>query len=186
MKLREKILEGALQVFNEKGMKFTMDDIAAQLSISKKTIYNVFRDKNSLIADMVDYGFDSVKESEAAILNDPNKSTVEKIRGVLGVLPDGYKDIDFRKLYMLKDKYPEIYKKFEQRLETGWESIITLFEQGMKEGVVREVSIPIVKTMLEATIEQYIQREVLILNGISYNDALEQLVDIIVNGIVVK
>ena len=186
MELRDKILEGAIQVFNKKGMKFTMDDIAEQLSMSKKTIYTVFSDKNSLIEEMVDYGFDSVKKGEAAILNDPNKSTLEKIRGILSVLPDGYRDVDYRKLYMLKDKHPEIYRKFEQRLETGWESTIALLEQGMKEGVIREISIPIVKTMFEATIEQFLQRDVLITNQIAYSQALDQLVDIIIDGVVAK
>ena len=38
MDLREQILKGTLQVFNYKGMKFTMDDIAYELGISKKTI----------------------------------------------------------------------------------------------------------------------------------------------------
>ena len=39
--LRKMILNGTMEVFNEKGLKFTMDDIAKQLKISKKTIYKV-------------------------------------------------------------------------------------------------------------------------------------------------
>lgn len=186
MEIRERILEGAIQVFNKKGMKFTMDDIAEHLSMSKKTIYTVFRDKYSLIESMVGYGFDSVKKGEAEILKDPNKSTIEKLRGILGVLPEGYRDVDYRQLYLLKDKHPEIYRKFEERLETGWESTIALLEQGMEEGVIRKMSIPIMKTMFEATIEQFLQRDVLIANHIIYSDALDQLVDIIIDGIVVK
>lgn len=55
MELRETILEGTIQAFNKKGLKFTMDDIAALLGISKKTIYTVFQDKNTLVSEMVDY-----------------------------------------------------------------------------------------------------------------------------------
>ena len=47
--LKENIMQGTLQAFNQKGLKFTMDDIAKILGISKKTIYQVFRDKDSLI-----------------------------------------------------------------------------------------------------------------------------------------
>lgn len=185
MELRESILEGTMQAFNQKGLKFTMDDIAAQLSISKKTIYTVFKDKDSLISEMVDYCFDTIKESEQRVLNNNRLSTVEKVRAILGVLPEGYRDIDFRQLYLLKDKYPVIYKKVEQRLETGWEKTIELIEQGMKEGSIREIKIPILKTMLEATIEQFFQRDVLIENKISYNEALEEVVNILVDGIVI-
>ena len=45
MELEQKILEAAIVVFNQKGMKFTMDDLARQLEISKKTIYTVFLNK---------------------------------------------------------------------------------------------------------------------------------------------
>ena len=58
-----------------------------------------------------------------------------------------------------------------------------LLEQGMAEGVVRKVSIPIVKMMLEATVEQFFQRDILITNQISYNEALEEVVNILVDGI---
>ena len=103
MELRQTILEGTIQAFNEKGLKFTMDDVASILGMSKKTIYTVFADKNSLITEMVDYCFESIKESERKVLNDPTLDTVGKIRGILGVLPEGYKDINFGQLYLLKD-----------------------------------------------------------------------------------
>lgn len=185
-KLRVTILEGTIQAFNRKGLKFTMDDIAGQLGMSKKTIYTVFRDKETMFFAMVDYMFDSIKESERQVLEDESLTTVEKIRRVLGVLPEGYKDIDFRQLYLLRDKYPKIYKRVEERLESGWETIIGLMEQGMEEGVIKRVDIPIVKLMLEAAIEQFFQRDILIRNQISYAQALDEVVEILVNGIAVQ
>lgn len=70
-----------------------MDDLAAILGMSKKTIYNVFSDKNSLFLDMVDYLFDTIKESEQKIVKDTSLSTIEKIRHILGVMPESYKEI---------------------------------------------------------------------------------------------
>lgn len=183
MELRETILEGTVAVFNQKGLKFTMDDIAKQLGMSKKTIYTVFEDKESLLLDMVRYMFDSIKESEQKVLEDDGLSTLEKIRKILGVLPEGYSTVDFGQLYQLKEKYPKIYKKVEERLETGWEATIALIEQGIAEGVVRPIQIPIVKMMLEASVEQFFQRDILIRNQISYGDALEEVVNILVDGI---
>lgn len=183
MELRERVLEETIRIFNQKGLKFTMDDIAGQLGMSKKTIYTVFRDKESLFLDMVDYLFDSIKASEEQVLNDERLSTLEKIRKILGVMPESYKDVDFRQLYLLRDKYPAIYKKVEERLETGWESTIALLEQGMREGVIRPVEIPLVKLMLEAAVEQFFQRDILIQNKISYVAALEAVAGILVDGI---
>lgn len=177
------ILEGTIRAFNRKGLKFTMDDVAKELSMSKKTIYTIFRDKESLFFAMVDYLFDSIKESEQRVLKDESLDTLEKIRKILGVIPEGYREIDFRQLYLLREKYPAIYQRVEERLETGWENTIALLEQGMREGVVRKVDIPIVKMMMEAAIEQFFQRDILLQNGISYMDALDEVVGILVDGI---
>ena len=159
----DKILEATIKVFNQKGLKFTMDDIAAELGMSKKTIYVTFRDKESMFLGMVDYCFDRIKIQKQLVLEDETLSTVEKIRKVLGVMPEGYKEIDFGKLYVLKDKYPKIYLQVEERLETGWEGVMSL---------------------IEATLEQFFQRDVLVMNQISYHDALQQVVDILVDGII--
>ena len=185
MELRETILQGTMQAFNQKGLKFTMDDIASILGMSKKTIYTVFEDKEELFLAMVDYLFDSIKESEQKVVENPDMTTLEKIRMILGVMPDSYKEIDFRQLYLLKDKYPKIYAQVERRLETGWETTIALLEQGIREGVIREVSIPILKMMLEASLEQFFQRDILISNKLSYAEALEEVVNILVDGITV-
>lgn len=67
MDLKETILKGTIQVFNDKGLKFTMDDIAECLKISKKTLYKVFDNKETLFLTMVDYIFDSIKESEQEV-----------------------------------------------------------------------------------------------------------------------
>ena len=80
MELRKSILENTLRVFNKKGLKFTMDDIAREMGISKKTIYTVFNDKEELFLTAVDYMFDSIKASEQAALENAELSTVEKIR----------------------------------------------------------------------------------------------------------
>ena len=183
MELKETILKGTLHVINDKGLKFTMDDIAERLKISKKTLYKFFDDKEALFLAMVDYMFDTIKESERKVIENEQLSTVEKIHKVLGVLPEGYKDVDLRQLYLLKDKYPKIYDQVEIRLETGWETIIELLEQGIAEGCIQPVKIPILKMMMEASVEQFFQRDILIRNNITYQDALDEVVNILMEGI---
>ena len=60
---------------------------------------------------MVDYCFSSIKESEQKVLQDLSLDTVGKIRAILGVLPEGYRELDLRQLYQLKERYPEVYEK---------------------------------------------------------------------------
>lgn len=181
--LKNQILDATIQVFNKKGIKFTMDDLAKSLGMSKKTIYTVFSDKNELFLAMVDYLFDGIKEAQAEIIKSEELNLIEKIKGILNVMPAGYKDIDFRQLYLLKDKYPKIYSQVESRLENGWEDTFSLLEEGKKTGVIKDVDIPIVKLMFEASLEQFFQRDILIKNNLTYQDALNEVVEILMSGI---
>jgi len=183
VELREEILGATLTCFNYKGLKFTMDDVAHTLGISKKTIYKEFKDKEDMTLALVDYVFDGIKEAERQIYESRELSTVEKIRRILGVLPEGYKNIDLRQLYVIRDTYPKIYRKVEQRLENGWESTIALLQQGIEEGVIRPIKIPILKMMLEASLEQFFQRDILVKNKITYSEGLDEVVDILIEGI---
>lgn len=186
MNNKEKILQATIQAFNQKGLKFTMDDIASILAMSKKTIYTIFKDKNTLFMEMVDYLFDTIKESESEIIEDNTLSTIEKIRRILGVMLESYKDIDLRQLYMLKDKFPEIYRHVEERLENGWETTIKLLEQGIEEEVIRPVNVLMFKMMMEASIEQFFQRDILIRAGMTYTQGLDEIVGILLDGVAVK
>lgn len=183
IELKTRILEGVITVFNQKGLKFTMDDIAAELGISKKTIYTVFADKTSMFYAMVDYIFDQVKESEARIMEDPSLTTRERLEKILIVLPESYQEVDFRKLYELESRYPEIYEKVAIRLETGWENTYAVLTQGMEEGCFRRVPLSVIQSMVAGTIEQFLTRQNLQQEGISYMEGLQELVRILMDGI---
>ena len=182
--IREKILKGIIQVFNKKGLKFTMDDVADELNMSKKTIYKEFTSKEEMFLAMADYVFDNIKVREEEILNSSDYSTEEKIRLLLSAMPEGYRNINFQELHPLKDKYPKVYKKVQKRLETGWEPTIKLLEQGKKEGLVRaEVDLKIVKIMLEASLERFFEKDVMKGSHRKYNDYLNEVVEILLKGI---
>lgn len=183
--LKQEIIKKASLLFNQDGLKFTMDDLARELHISKKTIYKIIPDKKSLFNMMVDDIFDSIKEEERNSLENESSSTLEKLRRTLGAMPEEYYNINFQNLNVLKEKYPKIYAHVEQRLETGWEQTIELLEKAMEEGLIRRISIPIFKTMFQATIEQFFQRDVLIENQIPYQEALQEVVSIMIDGIVI-
>ena len=181
--LKKDIMEACIALFNKKGLKFTMDDVATYCHISKKTMYVVFNDKEELFFAMVDYLFDGIKESKEAVLNDPSLSTLEKVKRILGAMPESYNEIDFEKMYLLKEKYPKTYEKVEKRLETEWETTIALLQKGQAEGVIKSVNIPLVKLIYEASIEQFFKRDVLVANNIPYKTAVDEVVDILIGGI---
>jgi AcrR family transcriptional regulator len=162
-----------------------MDDVSKRIGISKRTLYTVVSDKETLFVKTVDYVFVAIKESEKEIVKDTSIDIVEKLSRILIVLPQQYKTIDFRKLYDLRNKYPHIYAKIENRLETQWEDTFAIMEQAMEQGRIRKISFPVFQAIVSGTIEYYLSRSVLLDSQITYEEALQQMLYIILNGIVV-
>ena len=184
--LRDRILDEAAKQFDRKGIKFTMDDLAHALGMSKKTIYTVFKDKRSIMTQTIDRFFDDALIEEEMILNDETLSVPEQLRQIIGRVPERYTQNDLSQLYVLKEKYPSVYRHWKFCRENYWEGVALLLEKGIKEGSIRPISLPILKTMFQATIEQFFQKDVLIKNHITYREALSSVADILVNGIINK
>lgn len=182
--MNERILAGALNVFRAKGPKFTMDDLAVEMKMSKKTIYSVFKDKNELMCDMMDYAFDMIKEAENKIYFDDNLSTIQKIRGILAVLPESHYGFDYSAMSKMAEKYPMAYSILRERLDSGWDKTIELLRQGMDEGVFREFDVNVFKYMYEISVDRLLMGGFLSENNMDYPQALNAVVDIMVDGIV--
>jgi len=182
--LEVNIFEAAIEIFNKKGLKLTMDDIASNMSISKKTIYTVFEGKEELFSDMVDYIFQGIKSQEEEVLNEEGLTTLERIRKLLAAMPERYSTINWQEIPPIKEKFPKVYRKMQKRIETGWEQTLQLMEKGKEEGVIKkDADLRIFKLMMEASIERFFEDNVLKKNKISYVDALNSVVDILLEGV---
>lgn len=186
MDLRERIMEAAIEAFNQNGARFTLDEISKKLNISKKTIYTVFQDKEALLYGLLEDGFEGIKKQEHSILMDDGLSTVEKIRQVVIALPDRFKQVNFKQFVTVKERYPQVFRTVAKRIESDWDQTLALFELGIEEGVIRPVPLPILKAMIEACIEHFLESDTLELMGYSYTHNLETMMDILMTGITVR
>lgn len=184
MDLKEKIIDAVIVEFNDKGLKFTMDDIAKRIGISKRTLYMVVQDKEALFLEAVDTVFTAIKQSEREIIADNSIGLLEKLERILIVMPERYKSIDFRQLYGLKSKFPRIYAKIVNRLDTDWDATFQIMEQAIEEGVIRNISMPVFQAMFTGTIEYYLGRSVLLDNEITYEEAVAKMLDILIHGVI--
>ncbi|MDR1937402.1 MAG: TetR/AcrR family transcriptional regulator [Tannerellaceae bacterium] len=134
MHLKEQILMTAFDLFSQYGIKsVSMDDIACHLAISKRTIYEVFPDKETLVMEGIDYthrkinGFLTQLEKEAYTAIDIILLTYDE----LTQHPRWYS----RKFYEDLKRYPKAMEKKECE-KTRIAAVFTrLFNRGVKEGV---------------------------------------------------
>ena len=103
---RQKCIDCAIQLCSSQGLDFTMSQLAAQLGMSKKTLYVLFDSKEALLLAVVDTMFDAVKADEAKILARQDLSLADKVRQLVVVLPDSYKNLDWSRLQGVEGKIP--------------------------------------------------------------------------------
>lgn len=178
----EKILRTAEKLFVEMGLKFTLDDISKELHMAKKTIYKSYSSKENLLNAMVENGFEKIQKNKKKIL-ESDIDLIDKIKSIMIAMPDRYTVFDFRELETLKEKYPDVYRNLQRHLESDWEPVIKLLEEGMEKGYLKQISIPVLKIMVTSTLESYLSTSILKDEKISYNDALKNMMDIIMKGI---
>lgn len=135
--LRGRILETAMRSFAEKGIRAVkMDDVAAQLGISKRTLYEVFENKELLL-------FEGVKEFHAHRSEDI-KAQTERCKNVMEILLVVYKAKveDFRQtnpqFYVDLVKYPKVSRFLNQENQKRRKSVVKFLERGIYEGYFRE------------------------------------------------
>ena len=179
MDLRTQILDAAAKLFQAEGLGFTMQQVAAALHISKKTIYTVYSDKEALLMGMVDMLFEKIhrRKAELAALPLPLE---ERLRAVIIALPEEYAALDFRQLDALEEKYPAVAARVRRHLETGWEPTMALLEQGIAEKRIRPVNLTVLRRVLTAAFQQLLSGAN---DASSYAAELEDMMDILMNGI---
>src|SRR5688572_15103482 len=139
MEANEKILHTSLHMFFRYGIKHvTMDDIAKELGMSKKTIYQYFKEKDDLVNQLC---LGQVKTQErgftelAKIAKDPIHEIIlmsEKMREMMqNINPLFFLD--------LQKFYPSAFEEF-QRFKQSWAylNIVDNLNKGIEEGLYRE------------------------------------------------
>lgn len=172
----------AMQLFRQQGLRFTMQQVAESLHISKKTIYTVYPSKEALLFAMVDHAFEDIHHCKQEIL-DSSGTLEEKLRAVIIAMPEEYAALDLQQMEELDEKYPAVAARVRSQLETGWEPTMTLLEQAMSEGVIRPVSLPVLRQIITASIENFLADRSLADSGVRYSAVLEEMISILLEGV---
>ncbi len=182
--MREKIIDTAIEEFTKNGLKFTMNDVAKSLGISKKTIYTVFESKQDVLVAIADRYARDFTNMRTEIEQDDSLDTMEKLRRLFCAIPTKYYNIGLSRIFELAQKYPKQYKYLMEAVQQGWTLAEQYLERGIQEGNVRkDVSVPVVMAMIRGTVTCFMESDVLYKNGLTYEEGKEEMVQIIMKGI---
>ncbi len=183
MNLGEQIINTTIDLFNEKGYRFRLDDIAEQLLISKKTIYTQFKDKETLFMEVIRYCGREAANTQRKILENKKESYTEKVRQLLAVWPEQYRRLNQKKMIGLRVQNPKIAKKAKEYYDEEWALIEGALKEAVLHGEVIHISSHLIRTMLEATLERSVTEAVLQGQEKMDENIRKDVVRILMNGI---
>lgn len=184
MNLREQIINSTIDLFNEKGYKFRLDDIAEQLFISKKTIYAQFSDKETLFMEVIRYCGGEASKMQLEIIKNKKESYAEKLRGLLAVWPEHYRRLNRMQMISLRVQNPKIARKVKEYYDEEWEVVEDILKEATFRGEIIHIPGHLLRSMLEATLEKYVVEGAHPDGEAIYDDSIRKdIVRILMNGI---
>ncbi|WP_052410405.1 TetR/AcrR family transcriptional regulator [Paenibacillus durus] len=181
--MKQRILAQAKQQIFKRGFRFTMAEMAKQCGISTKTIYECHASKEELIRELVEQAIDEVKKREQAILNDRKLGTMDKLQALLVLLPQDFQFFDITRLYELQRYYPEVWDILNPFLEEQWDGVMQMIEEGQAEGLLEKFNTSLFIQMYIGGLYRLMEQASANPGGLTLREALDELVDILLNGI---
>ncbi len=138
MEVKERILSKATDLFMRYGIRsITMDEIAAQLGISKKTIYQFFTDKDDMVAAVIDREI-AGSEIECVHFRDQSENAVHHVFLAMENLEEMLSCTNPLMLYDLEKHHPGAYKKLrEYKYHFLYRILIDNLQAGIREELYR-------------------------------------------------
>jgi TetR/AcrR family transcriptional regulator, cholesterol catabolism regulator len=139
MEITERIVEEATRQFFQYGIRnVTMDGIASELGISKRTVYENFKDKTALVRQCMENLFLHHEEKTREVLS-TSKNVIEIIAEFMQEGMNAMNAINPVFFHDLKKFYPQIWSSFHQKnLDNSHVLIERLLEKGTKEKLFRD------------------------------------------------
>jgi AcrR family transcriptional regulator len=138
MEAKERILLRAHELFNKYGIRsVSMDDLAAQLGMSKKTLYQYYTDKDELV-DAVFVAMMDQNQTQCKLDRQHSENPIHEVFLAFDMVQDMFANMNPSVLFEMQKYHPATFRKF-QEYKNGflYQMIRTNIEAGIKEELYR-------------------------------------------------
>ncbi|MCC8426122.1 TetR/AcrR family transcriptional regulator [Mucilaginibacter sp. UR6-11] len=134
----DRIIQGGEDLFLTAGIKsVTMDDIAKHLGMSKKTIYQFFKDKNELVIALVKKKLQQDEDQMCAIINQSG-NVIEEMINMMKCSEDIFSRINPIVIHDLQKYHPDAWQQFQSfKADVIVRTLEELLTKGIKQGYIR-------------------------------------------------
>ncbi len=184
--IKERILSQAEQLFIQFGYsKVTMDEIAASVGISKKTLYKFFPGKEALVKEMITSLKCTVDDHIDAVWADESMDFMDKLKSVLNFIGKQTSKLHGPLLEDLHKNIPEIWAEVHDfRRANAVKRFTEFVNVGIEKGVFRkDIDKQLIILFYLHAIQGMINPETLSQMPYSANQVFDSIIRIIFEGI---
>jgi TetR/AcrR family transcriptional regulator, cholesterol catabolism regulator len=185
MEPREKILKTALSLFFKYGIRHvTMDEIARDLGMSKKTIYQFYKEKDDLVNNLCD---NELKDHQVSFtkISKIAKDPIHEIMLISAKMQEMLQHINPVFFIDLQKFYPQAFARFEKfKEEWAYHHVLSNVKSGIEQGQYRsDLNVDFVSRYRMAQIDLLMFGNYFTYEKISFHRTHELVLDMFVYGI---
>ncbi len=187
--IKERILSQAEQMFIQFGYsKVTMDEIAASLGMSKKTLYKFFPGKEALVKEMITSMKCSIDDHIESVWSNEEMDFMDKLKSVMNFIGKQTTKLHGPLLEDLHKNIPEVWKEIHDFRKANAVKRFTVFiNEGAERGVFRkDIDRQLIVLFYLHAIQGMINPETLSQLPYSANQVFDAIIRIIFEGILTE
>ena len=176
--VRERIILESGELFGKYGIRsMTMDALAEEMGISKRTIYERFKDKDTLLMEVITY-FKKQTNDHALRTIDESDNVIEALFRIMKLTVSQMAQMNPLFFHDFKKYHRAVYKEFAHPGNIRDYSITQkLFETGMEQGIFRDdLHLDIVNRALHALFDLFGHDSSLVDAGFDHRDMFEHMI----------
>lgn len=182
--LQLRIIEQATPMFLHYGIKsITMDMVANRLGISKRTLYENFKEKNELLLACLEKA-EAERNKRLEIYYTQRKNVIELLLNVHEDILRFMRNASPAYFIDMERYYPKVYDRYAHEKEVHKQSIIDLLREGIGEGMIRnDINIEIVSTLLSLQFELLKNADQIFKSKYTFTEIFETIFKSFIRGI---
>ncbi|MEG2149976.1 MAG: TetR/AcrR family transcriptional regulator [Bacteroidaceae bacterium] len=179
--LRQKIVMTATEAFTKHGIKtITMDEVANSVGISKRTLYETFKDKEELLAECLQVQHKEMEEYMTRVALE-SENVLEIILMFYQKSIEMYHETN-SSFFEDLNKYPKLKEETLHQRQENSERTIEIFNKGIGQGIFRDdVNFEIVHLLVREQVNLLLNTDVC--SDYPFIDVLESIVFVYMRGI---
>ena len=183
--IKEKILKGTEELFMKYGARsVSMDDIARHLTVSKKTLYQHFADKDDIVL-MVCLVYLQRGRKRYEDIAQTSLNSIDELTKISVCLKRDMENLNPSLLFDLQKYHPKAWEEWQQhKIKFIKESVARNLEQGIKEGHFRpEINTELIATLRITNVEAAFDQRIFPSEKFTLAEVQSQLFDHFVYGL---